>query len=201
MGLLYPLGGHKLSDTVGLRGAVSLSHHFLKDRIGEGDRVVDATCGNGHDTLFLAQLVGSSGKVWAFDIQQEALQNTRKLLAETGCLDWVEIVEAGHENLDRIVDPPLTGVVFNLGYLPGNNKEVTTRPEQTIPALQQAASLLQSGGIITVCIYTGHEGGGAEGEAVEKWASSLNGDEFNAWVCRQPNRPSTAPYLLLVEKH
>jgi ubiquinone/menaquinone biosynthesis C-methylase UbiE len=189
-----------LPETINLRGAVSLSHHFLRDRIREGDRVVDATCGNGHDTLLLAQLVGDSGKVWAFDIQKEALQNTRKLLVDAGCMDRVEIVDAGHENLARIVDTSLAGVVFNLGYLPGNNKNVTTMPDQTIPALQQAASLLQPGGVICVCIYTGHEGGGAEGEAVENWASSLNGDQFSAWVCRQPNRTLTAPYLLLVEK-
>jgi hypothetical protein len=189
-----------LSDTIGLRGAVSLSHHFLKDRIREGDRVVDATCGNGHDTLLLAQLVGGSGRVWAFDIQEEALQNTRRLLTERGCIDRVEIVGSGHENLDRIINTPLAGIVFNLGYLPGKNRGVTTRPDQTVSALHQAGTLLQSGGIITVCIYTGHEGGIEEGEAVEKWASSLPGDEFSAWVCRQPNRTSTAPYLLLVEK-
>jgi SAM-dependent methyltransferase len=189
-----------LTATENLRGAVSLSHHFLRDRIREGDRVADATCGNGHDTLFLAQLVGYSGKVYAFDIQHEALQNTRRLLTEGGCIDRVEIFESGHENISQIINPPLMGVVFNLGYLPGKDKGAITKPEQTVPALQQAVSLLQPGGVITICIYTGHEGGSEEGVAVEKWASSLNGDEFSAWVCRQPNRTSAAPYLLLVEK-
>jgi SAM-dependent methyltransferase len=189
-----------LSETVTLRGAVSLSHHFLRDRIREGDRVADATCGNGKDTLVLARLVGNSGKVWAFDIQQEALQNTRTLLAEAGCIDWVEIVGSGHENLSEIITNPLRAVVFNLGYLPGSDKGITTRSGQTVSALKQAASLLLHGGIITVCVYTGHEGGGKEGVAVENWASSLPGDEYNVWICRQPNRPSTSPYLILVEK-
>ncbi len=183
-----------------LRGGVVLSHLFLKDRVKPGDRVADATCGNGHDTLFLARLVGEGGKVWAFDIQEEALANTRMLLEEAGCLARVELVAAGHERLADFVEGPLKAAAFNLGYLPGGDKRVVTQPDETIAALEQAAGLIMAGGVITVCIYTGHPGGAEEGEAVEKWAAALPPEEFNVWLSRQINRPSSAPYVLLVEK-
>jgi predicted methyltransferase len=184
----------------GLRGAVALSRFFLLERVRPGDVVVDATCGNGHDTLLLARLVGPAGRVWAFDVQLEAVESTRALLAGEGVLDRVEIVQAGHERLAEFVRGPLAAVVFNLGYLPGGEKELVTRPEHTVTALQQAAGFLSPGGMITVCIYTGHPGGPEEGEAVESWAMSLSPDRFNVWRSRQMNRPETAPYLVLVER-
>lgn len=186
--------------TENLRGAVALSHFFLEERVEPGDRVADATCGNGHDTLFLAHLVGPGGKVWAFDLQEQALANTRLLLEEAGCLGQTELVAAGHERLAEFVSEPLKAALFNLGYLPGGDRSFTTRPEQTLAALDQAAHLLLPGGIITACIYTGHPGGAIEGEAVEQWAAGLPPAAFNVWTSRQLNRPASAPYVVLVEK-
>jgi SAM-dependent methyltransferase len=200
MARIREAAGEARMDKESLRGAALLSHLFLKERVKQGDRVADATCGNGHDTLFLARLVGEGGKVWAFDIQEKALANTRMLLAEAGCLGQVELVASGHERFAEFAGGPLKAVVFNLGYLPGGDKSVVTRPAATVAALEQAAGLLNPGGVITVCIYTGHPGGAEEGEAVERWAASLPTTGFNVWLSRQINRPPTAPYLLLVEK-
>ena len=183
-----------------LRGAVALSHLFLEERVKPGDRVADATCGNGHDTLFLARLVGPDGKVWAFDLQKQALANTRLLLVEAGCLTQTELVAAGHEHLAEFVGEPLKAAIFNLGYLPGGGKDFVTRPEQTLAALDQAARLLLPGGIITVCVYTGHPGGAVEAGAVEQWAAGLAPAKFNAWMSRQFNRPASAPYVVIIEK-
>jgi hypothetical protein len=184
-----------------LRGAVHLSHFFLGERVEPGSRVVDATCGNGRDTLFLARLVGPSGKVWAFDLQEKALANTRALLDKAGCLAQTELVAAGHEHLAEFVGEPLKAALFNLGYLPGGDRSFVTRPENTLVALNHAEHLLLRGGIITACVYTGHPGGIEEGEAVEKWASCLAPATFNVWISRQLNRPSSAPYVVLVEKN
>ncbi|KAF0216673.1 MAG: hypothetical protein FD174_3610 [Geobacteraceae bacterium] len=184
----------------GLRGAVALSHFFLRERVRPGDRVVDATCGNGHDTLFLAGLVGPAGKVWGFDIQDDALAATRVLLDEAGCLDRLELVAAGHECLSDHVTEPVQAVVFNLGYLPGGDKTRITRPDNTLPALEQAAQLLQPGGIIIVVLYSGHPGGAEECRAVDEWGAALSPELFNVWRSCQPNCPPTAPYLILVEK-
>ncbi len=185
---------------LGLSGAVALSHFFLRERVQPGDRVVDATCGNGHDTLFLARLVGPGGRVWAFDVQKGALAETRGLLFEEGCLEQVELVAAGHERLAEFVLEPFKAAVFNLGYLPGGDKQLVTRPESTVAALQQAADLLLPGGIITICAYTGHPCGPAEAAAVERWGAALDPRRFNVWASRQANRPASAPYLVLIDR-
>ncbi len=185
---------------IDLRGAVGLTHLFLRERLGLGDRVVDATCGNGHDTLFVARLVGQLGRVWAFDIQEQALTATRTLLADNGCLAWVNLLNEGHEGLDELVDEPVQAVVFNLGYLPGGDKTCVTRPDSTLSALVQATRVLVPGGIIVITIYTGHTGGDEEGAAVEAWAASLLPQEYIVWRSRQANQPQIAPYVLLVEK-
>lgn len=184
----------------GARGAVGLSHLLLRGVIKPGDRVVDATCGNGNDTLFLAQLVGPSGKVWGMDIQGDAVRRTASRLAEAGCLSWVELIHAGHERIAEYVRAPVQAVVFNLGWLPGSDKGVVTRPETTISALEDSLQLLLPGGAILIAVYTGHTGGTEEESAVTAWATALPPESFNVWRSRQMNCPPLAPYLLLVEK-
>jgi len=184
----------------GLGGAVDLSHHFLQGVVRSGDGVVDATCGRGRDTLFLARLVGTEGKVWAFDVQARALETAGILLEGEGCLDRVHLLHAGHERLAELVREQVKAVVFNLGFLPGAGGDVKTSPFTTVEALVQASDLLLPGGIITVSIYTGHEGGLEEADAVESWARRLPFAGFNAWRSSQLNRSPAAPYLVLVEK-
>jgi methylase of polypeptide subunit release factors len=184
----------------GLGGAVGMSHHFLRSATRPGDVVVDATCGNGHDTLFLARLVGSEGKVWAFDVQEDALSAAEKLLRGEGCLPWVRLVRDGHERIAEHVREPVRAAVFNLGFLPGREEGVVTRPDTTLSALEQATELLLPGGIITIAIYTGHPGGAEEAAAVGQWSAGLPSRIFNAWQSRQLNRSAAAPYLVLVEK-
>ncbi|QWV94307.1 class I SAM-dependent methyltransferase [Geomonas oryzisoli] len=183
-----------------LRGAVPLSHYFLRERVQPGDLVVDATCGNGFDTLLLAQLVGETGRVWAFDVQPRAIAATRELLEREGCRARVELVETGHERLAESVPPGVRAVAFNLGYLPGGDSTLITDPGNTVLALSQAAELLTPGGFITIALYTGHAGGPEEASAVEGWAALLHPGRFNVWRHRQLNRPDTAPYLVLVER-
>jgi SAM-dependent methyltransferase len=162
--------------------------------------VLDATCGNGLDTLLLAELVGETGRVWGFDLQPRAIAATRALLEQQGRLPGVELVEAGHERLDEFVPAGLAAAVFNLGYLPGGETTLVTSPASTLSALQQAASLLKRSGIITISLYTGHDGGPEEALAVEQWGASLAPKTYNAWCSRQLNRPGTAPDLVLVER-
>jgi SAM-dependent methyltransferase len=184
----------------GLYGAVPLLHFFLKGRVGEGARVVDATCGNGQDTLLLAELVGSTGRVWAFDIQAEALTRTGERLAAAGLASRVTLVPAGHERLAGFVTEPLQAVIFNLGYLPAGDRAVRTAAETTVAALQQAAALLMSGGFILAAVYTGHDGGEEEWQALREWSAALPAHEFNVWQARQLNRSEAAPFLVVVEK-
>ncbi|MRR06557.1 MAG: methyltransferase domain-containing protein [Deltaproteobacteria bacterium] len=186
--------------TEGIAGAVGFSHLFLRRTVQLGDRVIDATCGRGRDTLFLAGLVGDSGKVWAFDVQEEALAETASRIRDAGCSSWVTLVPAGHENLSEYIQEPVRAVVFNLGYLPGNSAGIVTLPETTLSALDQSLPLLLPGGVIVLAMYTGHPGGEEEAAHVEAWARALAPREFVVWKSRQLNRSDSAPYVLVVEK-
>ena len=177
-----------------------LAHFFLRQRVRPGDLVLDATCGKGMDTLLLSELVGESGRVWGFDIQPGAIAATGALLEREGRRSQVELIQAGHERLSEFVPAGLRVAVFNLGYLPGGETSLVTVPENTVSALGQAAQLLEPGGIITISLYTGHDGGPEESLSVENWGAALEPRAFNVWCSRQLNRPATAPYLVLVER-
>lgn len=190
----------KVAKIETLRGAVPLSHFYLRQRVRPGDLALDATCGNGLDTLLLAQLTGEEGRVWGFDLQPRAIAATGELLEREGRLGCVELIEAGHQRLSEFVPAGLAAAVFNLGYLPGGEVTLVTCPESTVSALEQAALLLKRGGIITISLYTGHPGGPEEAGAVEAWGACLAPRNFNVWRNRQLNRPEVAPYLILVER-
>ena len=135
---------------------------------------MDATAGGGRDTLFMAGLVGSTGRVFAFDIQPEALAN-RIPLEESGLIDRVTLLLVGHEQMAAFVSVPVAAVIFNLGYLPGGDKNIVTRPETTLEALQALALLRPEGGYAVA--YPGHEAGAIECKALYDYAaSSMPGD-------------------------
>ncbi len=183
-----------------LRGPVSLSHLLIRSFVSEGDNAVDATCGNGLDTLVLAGLAGFSGHVWGFDIQELAIKETLHRLDEAGLAERVTLLQAGHEEMSRHVDGPVKAVLFNLGYLPGGDRSVITRPETTVSALAQSLQLLEPGGIVMVTVYPGHGGGTCEQQAVDAWAAGLVPQEYHSWRMGQMNVASDAPYCILVQK-
>lgn len=183
-----------------LRGPVPLSHFWLSKFVKTGDFVVDATCGNGQDTVFLAKMVGETGKVWAFDIQQTAVSRTHALLEQAGVTERVELVNRGHQHLSECVNVPITAVVFNLGYLPGGDRSITTDASTTISALDQSLAMLAPGGIAAVTVYPGHGTGTDEASAVKAWATALDPKKFHPWLMGQMNVPATAPYFILIQK-
>lgn len=183
-----------------LRGPVPLAHLVLRTHLREGDLAVDATCGNGHDTLLMAELVGNTGRVWSFDIQEQAIQQTAARLTETGLAGRVELLHTGHETMSEHVSGELGAVAFNLGYLPGGDQSVITRPETTLAAFGQALGLLRPGGILAVSVYPGHDGGASERRTVDAWAAALPPQAFHAWRMGQLNVSATAPYFVLVQR-
>ena len=119
---------------------VDLVKSIVAGVVSEGDTVVDATVGNGNDTLFLARLVGEKGKVYGFDIQQEAINNTGELLKDLGLQNRVNLICDGHENMDKYITGDVKAVIFNLGYLPGGNRGITTLPNTTLSAVESPLS-------------------------------------------------------------
>lgn len=182
-----------------LRGPVQLSHLLLGRFVYEGCRVVDATCGNGHDTLVLARLAGGTGRVWAFDIQEAALTATRLKLEEAGLDQRVRLVHAGHEQMGLHVGEAVHAVVFNFGYLPGGDRGIVTSLDTSLRALTIALGLLLPGGIVAAGVYPGHPGGADEGAAIEEWATTLP-PTFHAWRMGRLNTRSAAPYFILIQK-
>ena len=137
-----------------------LHKKFILEHLSEGDVAVDFTMGNGNDTLFLSKTVGENGKVYAFDIQESALESTRSLLVSEGAPNNYELICASHHRVREFVNQPIKAGMFNLGYLPGSGKKaVTTMRETTMPAVEAAIELLLPDGVLIVAIYPGHEEG------------------------------------------
>lgn len=183
-----------------IRGPVALSHLILTRFIQSGDTVIDATCGNGNDTLLLAELAGDTGTVWAFDIQAEAIRATSQKLEQAGRAGHVMLIHGGHEQLSNYVTGNVAAVVFNLGYLPGGDRSLVTRPETTLSAFDQSMKLMRPGGILAITVYPGHDGGAGERGSVDAWAMGLDPRQFHVWQMGQMNVPADAPYFIFVQK-
>lgn len=186
------------------------AHEVLRGHLREGDRAIDGTVGNGHDTCWLATCVGETGRVFGFDLQEQAVAATRRRLAEQGLDRRVTVYREDHSRLlDRVPTTwqgTVRGVVFNLGYLPGGDKTFTTRPSTTLLAVEACATqLLAPGGLLSILSYTGHPGGAEESDAVRRWAQRLaEGDYDVECIASEPDsRGSTdgRPELFLVRRH
>ena len=177
-----------------------LHKHFILEHLREGDVAVDFTMGNGNDTLFLSRTVGESGRVYAFDIQEQALISTEAHLKENGAPENHTLICASHHRVKEFVPERIKAGMFNLGYLPrSGNKGVTTMRETTMPAVEAAIDLLLPDGVLIVAIYPGHEEGSLEGEMLREYFSTLSKYRICASEFRILNSP-TSPYFFLIEK-
>ena len=183
-----------------LRSARWQAAEVLENVIRPGDTVVDATMGNGHDTLKLAGWVGEKGHVVAFDVQQQAVDNTRSRLAEAGVMERVTLHCVGHEHMAEYIHEPVRAVAFNLGWLPGGDKTVTTHWETTLQALNAALELLAPMGVCTVCAYPGHEAGDHERNELIEYLAKLPPQRYN--VLRQTfiNAGPGAPECFVIQR-
>ena len=180
--------------------ALAFARQLIEGRLKNGGRALDGTAGNGRDTLFLAQLAGGSGKVWAFDIQAQALSNTAGLLREHGVEGQVELIAASHADLADYVREPLDAAMFNFGYLPGGDKTVTTTADSSVRAMQATAALLAEGGLLTAVVYSAHRAGRAEPAAIKQWAPALPQEQYQVLHYRFTNQRNHPPQLLAIEK-
>ncbi|MCT2193714.1 methyltransferase domain-containing protein [Paenibacillus sp. p3-SID1389] len=192
---------------MGFLSVLSFAHKLAGERLRLGDAAVDATAGTGADTLFLAKACGPKGRVFAFDIQPQALALTKARLDKESAdtLADVTLLQASHADMAAVLPTDVHGrlgaVMFNLGYLPaeGADPALITQPDSTLAALEAALALLRPRGILTAVLYPGHPGGDAEAAAVEAWAAALPASAGQAILYRQPQRPA-APYLIAIEK-
>lgn len=179
---------------------LTIAKDICKKVIKAGDTVCDCTAGNGNDTAFLASLVGESGKVYAFDVQKEAIENTRKKLDENDLLERVVLVNAGHEKVDEYINEKVKLFIFNLGYLPKLSHEITTKAETTLKAVIKCMNIIEKNGIIVINVYYGHENGKEEKKVLEEFCQKINQREFNVFRLSFMNQVNNPPELLCIER-
>ena len=176
-------------------------HHFIEDHVQAGDVCIDATMGNGNDTVLLSRLVGEEGKVIAFDIQQMALDNTARKLTEEGCTANYQLILESHERMGEYAGTDTVScITFNLGYLPGGDHMKATKGESSIKAIEKGLSLLKKKGLMTVCIYSGGDSGFEEKEAVLAYLKALDSKKYLVIISEYANRPNNPPIPVLIVK-
>lgn len=175
-------------------------HERIKQMIKNPLLCIDATAGTGKDTAFLATLIGEKGRVISMDIQEMAIEQTKKRLAKEQLSDRVEVVLDSHAHMDRYVkEERVSLIMFNLGYLPGGDHSLSTKAETTIEALEKGLNLLQEGGIISLLIYSGGDSGFEEKNQVLAWLRELPDDKYTVLVeafYNKPNNPPLPVYIL-----
>lgn len=172
---------------------------FIRSHVQPGDLCIDATMGNGNDTALLCQLAGPSGRVIAFDIQEQALLATQKLLKTMQLTENCRLVLDSHEHMDNYAEPETVScITFNLGYLPGGDHSVCTQAQTSLCAVRKGLTLLKKGGIMTLCIYRGHEKSFAEADAILSFLRSLDSRNYLVVLSEYINRPNLPPLPVLI---
>ena len=187
-----------------LQHTTELALHVCESYIDTNKIAVDCTCGNGHDTLWLAK---RCKKVYAFDIQREAIASTSKLLESEG-VKWsyedeetgVVLIEDGHQYLKKYIEGSVDVIIFNLGFLPGGDKNITTKEESSLEAIKTALEILSVGGVLSVTMYPGHEEGAKEQDIILEWAKNLDSREYHCVFANMLNQSKRAPQILWVTK-
>ncbi len=176
-------------------------HHFVKEQVREGDICIDATMGNGYDTSFLAELVGEQGKVYAFDVQEIAVDNTRERLLKNGVLSRYELILDSHENMRQYIkEESISCIMFNFGYLPGGDHTKATRASASIKAIKEGLSLLEKKGLMTLCIYSGGDTGFEERDAILSYIRELDSKKYLVIQTEYINRKNNPPIPVLIIK-
>lgn len=179
---------------------VEYAHRMVEACVKNGDCAVDATVGNGWDTLKLCELVGECGKVYGFDIQKEAIEHTKEQIQKAGYQERTELFCCSHAEAGNRITRPIQAFMMNLGYLPGGDKTIVTREDSTVEAIRSLTDLLDSGGIGTILIYYGHEGGFEEKTAVENLLASMPANWGQITRMEVVNRKNSPPILYILEK-
>ena len=177
-----------------------LAKEFILNTLKKGDIAIDATMGRGNDTLLLCELVGEEGKVFAFDIQNEAINSTKEKLEEHSFINRAKLILDSHENMDKYVKEPVDLIVFNLGYLPKGNHNIATKPETTINALKKSMKILKIKGCISLCIYQGGDTGFLEKEMLFEFFKQIDYNKFTILITEFYNRPNFPPIFVKIIK-
>ncbi len=181
--------------------ALNIIHRIIKEKVQPGDICIDATAGRGNDTLLLANLVGESGHVTAFDIQQDAVDSTKALLAANGMTERTDVLLKSHSEMGEMFEEnTVSCITFNFGWLPKGDHNIFTSKSTSIPAIEQGLKLLKSGGIMTLIIYYGRETGFEERDALLEYLPTIDSSRFTVIEMPFVNRPNCPPIPIIILK-
>ncbi len=176
-------------------------HHFICGQVAPGDICIDATMGNGNDTVLLSKLAGAQGKVLAFDIQEEALKHTQRRLIQEGCDKNYELILDSHEHIGSYAESAAVScITFNFGYLPGGDHRIATQAASSVCAIESGLRLLKKNGLMTLGIYSGGDSGFAERDAILQYVTNLDPGKFLVILSEYANRPNHPPIPGLIIK-
>ena len=179
---------------------VETAKFFAKKHISQGDICIDATCGNGEDTLFLFEAVGGSGRVLSFEIQSDIIRKTKFRLSDTPNSANISYINKSHIHMDEYASQEsVSCIMFNLGWLPGGDHDIRTGSETTILALEKSLSLIKPGDIISLCLYCGKEMGYEEKNVVLAIAQNL-GNAYDVFYIDYLNKHDPPVNLFIVKK-
>lgn len=185
-----------------MKRPIEFAHELLKESINEGDFLIDATCGNGNDTLFLAKLTGSKGLVHAYDIQEDAITRSKEL---TKAYDNIHFILDSHAQItNHLIKNEINhvdGAIFNLGYLPKSDKSIITQAHSTIKAISSILNVLNKKKRVVIVIYHGHEGGKEEKSEVLNYVKTLDQKEFSVLQYGFINQKNNPPFVVGIEKN
>ncbi len=184
-----------------IKNSLTQSHQIVESIVEKGDLVVDATAGNGNDTVFLAGLVGEQGRVFSFDIQENALNSTEKKLIDRQLRDRVQLINDGHQNMKNYISEPVKAVMFNLGYLPGGDHSIGTKGNTTIEAIKNSMELITVHGIVSIVVYYGGDSGFDEKNQVMEFIRTIDCKQFTVMRTDFVNQINCPPILICIEKN
>lgn len=180
-----------------IRSTTQLALAFVSQYLSPGDAVIDATCGNGNDTVALARM--GAGNIYAFDIQKKAMEQTKAALIRKGLYsDNIRLIEDSHARMADYIAEKVKVILFNLGYLPSASKTLVTKKETTLAAVSQGLRLLRKDGLLCVTMYSGHPGGAEEKQALLDFAQTLDEKKYHVAYINMLNQRNHPPELLLI---
>ncbi|MGM0379768.1 MAG: tRNA (mnm(5)s(2)U34)-methyltransferase [Bacillota bacterium] len=182
-----------------LNGATDFIHSLIKEKVKSNFLCIDATLGNGYDTLFLLENLKKDGFVFGFDIQKDAIKNTEKLLNTKGKSNY-KLIKDSHENFKDYIEKKVDLVVYNLGYLPGGDKSITTKSKSTLKSIKVAMDILKRAGKIFITAYPGHSEGKNELDLIKDFFKTVDQRDFNIAKIDFYNQVNKPPVIFIIEK-
>lgn len=178
---------------------LALAHALIRRYVKPGAHCIDATAGRGRDTALLCACAGTEGKVWAFDIQPEAIDQTHALLAQNG--QTAQVILDSHANMERYVPPAsIDCIVFNFGRLPGGDPNIVTTAQTSITAIEAGLRLLKPGGVMSLSLYYGGANGYGERDAILDYLRILDDKKYAILVGDWVNRKHDPPIPIVIWK-